>query len=81
MAGTCDPLTRFCLVVITVGPGQVSAVRIAAPAPPGWHVPLLEQAVIVLSTHLTGLHRVALPEVNLQPLINTIVAGQQARQQ
>ena len=38
MAGTCDPLTRFCLAAITVGQGQVLAVRIVAPAPPGWHV-------------------------------------------
>jgi hypothetical protein len=57
-------------------------VQIAALAPSaGRHVPLLEQTAAILSTHLSGLCRVASPEVNLQPLINTIVAGQQQRQQ
>jgi hypothetical protein len=82
MAGTCEPLTRFCLAAITRGPNQASAVQIAVLAPPaGRHVPLLEQTAAILSTHLSGLRRVAAPEVNLQPLINTIVAGQQQRQQ
>jgi hypothetical protein len=80
MAVTCKPLTCFCLAAITGGPGHVSAVQIAAPAPPGWHIPLLEQSATVLATHLSGLHCVASPEVNLQLLINTIVAGQQQRQ-
>jgi hypothetical protein len=31
--------------------------------------------------HLTGLRRIAAPEVNLQPLINTIIVGQQQHQQ
>jgi hypothetical protein len=57
-------------------------VQIAAFAPPaGRHVPLLEQTAAILSTHLSGLHRVAAPEVNFQPLTNTIAAGQQQRQQ
>lgn len=81
MADICEPLTRFCTAAITVGAGMVSAVQIAEPRPPGRHVPLLEQAARILSTHLDGLRRVNTPEVNLQPLINTIVAGQQQWQQ
>jgi len=40
-------------------------------------VPLLAQAKNILTHHLTGLCRKAQTDVNLQPLINTIVAGQQ----
>jgi hypothetical protein len=82
MAATCEPLTRFCLAAITTsGQGQVSAVQIAALLPPSHHVPLLEQAKGILALHLTGLHPIATPEVNLQPLINIIIAGQQQHQQ
>jgi hypothetical protein len=82
MAATCEPLTRFCLAAITTpGQGQVSVVHIAALLPPSRQDPLLEQAKRIFALHLTGLCRVAVPEVNLQPLINTIIAGQQQRQQ
>lgn len=40
-------------------------------------MPLLAQAKNILTHHLTGLCRKAQTDVNLQPLINTIVAGQQ----
>jgi hypothetical protein len=59
----------------------VSAVQIAALLPPSRHIPLLKQAKAILALHLTGLHPIAAPEVNLQPLINTIIAGQQQHQQ
>ncbi len=49
-------------------------------APPGHHIPLLEQAEALLVQHLTGLRQFAAPEVNLQPLINTILVGQRQRQ-
>lgn len=82
MADTCTPLTRFCQVAITTGgPNETSLIRVDAPVPPRRHVPLLAQAEAILTHHLPGLRRVAQPEVNLQPLINTIVAGQQQRQQ
>jgi len=81
MAVACEPLTRFCLAAVTAHVGEGSPITIDAPRPPGRHVPLLEQASHILSTHLTGLRRMAAPEVNLQPLINTIVAGQEQRQQ
>jgi hypothetical protein len=82
MAATCELLMRFCLAAITTpGQGQVSAEQIAALLPPSRHAPLLKQAKGILASHLTGLHRVAAPEVNLQSLINTIIAGQQQRQQ
>jgi hypothetical protein len=82
MAATCEPLTRFCLAVITTpGQGQVLAVQIAALLPPSHHAPLLEQAEKFLALHLMGLRHIPAPEVNLQPLINTIIAGQQQHQQ
>ncbi len=82
MAATCEPLTHFCLAVITTpGQGQVLAVQIAALLPPSRHVPLLKQAKGILVSHLTGLCRIVVPVVNLQPLINTIIVGQQQCQQ
>jgi hypothetical protein len=82
MAVTCEPLTCFCLAAITTpGQGKVSAVQIAALLPSSHHIPLLEQAETILALHLTGLCRIAAPEVNLQPLINTSIAGQQQHQQ
>jgi hypothetical protein len=82
LATTCEPLTRFCLMAITTsGQGHALAVHIVAPLPPSRHVPLFKQAEALLMSHLTGFCRVAAPDVNLQPLINTIVAGQQQRQQ
>jgi hypothetical protein len=81
MAATCEPLMHFYLVAITIpGQGQVLAVQIAALLPPSHHIPLLEQAKGILASHLMGLCCIAAPEVNLQPLINTIIAGQQQRQ-
>ncbi len=53
----------------------MSALQITALLPPSHHAPLLEQAKGILALNLMGLHRVAMPEVNLQPLINTIIAG------
>jgi hypothetical protein len=82
MAATCEPLMRFCLAAVTTpGQGQVSAVQIAALLPPGCHIPLLEQTKAILALHLMGLRRADAPEVKLQPLINTIIAGQQQHQQ
>jgi hypothetical protein len=82
MAGTCKPLTWFCLAALTTpGQGQAPTVKIDPPPPPGRHVPLLEQADALLVDHLKGLRRVGAPEVNLQPLINTILVGQQQQQQ
>ncbi len=84
IAATCKPFMRFCLAAITTpGQGQVSAVQITAMLPSSRHAPLLEQAEAILASHLTGLRRIAAPEVNLQPLINTIIiiAGQQQHQQ
>jgi hypothetical protein len=82
MAGTCKPLTRFCLAALTIpGQGQAPTVKINPLPPPGRHVPLLGQADALLVKHLTGLRRVGAPEVNLQPLINTILADQQQQQQ
>jgi hypothetical protein len=82
LVATCKPLPRFCLMAITTpGPGQASAIHIATPLPPSRHVPLLEQAKALLTSHLTGLCRVSAPDVNLQLLINTIIAGQQQHQQ
>jgi hypothetical protein len=81
MAAACKPLTRFCLAAITAHENGGTPITIEAPRPPGRHVPLLEQAAQTLSTHLMGLRRMATPEVNLQPLVNTILAGQEQRQQ
>ncbi|KAL3816142.1 hypothetical protein ACHAXA_001629 [Cyclostephanos tholiformis] len=81
MAGACEPLTRFCLAAITILAGTGSPVTIDSPRPPGRHVPLLEQASQLLAAHLTGLRRTTAPEVNLQPLINMIMAGQELRVQ
>jgi hypothetical protein len=81
MAVACEPLTRFYLAAITTQADAGSPVTIDALRPPGRHVPLLEQASQILATHLTGLRRMTAPEVNLQPLINTIVAGQELRLQ
>jgi hypothetical protein len=82
MGAACDPLTQFCLAAITTpGAGLSSAVQVAAHSPPTRHIPLLQQAEATLSSFLLGLRRIAVPEVNLQPLINTITAGQEQRLQ
>jgi hypothetical protein len=82
LGAACDSLTHFCLAAIMVpGTGQPLAVQVAAPCPPPRHIPLLEQSEAIFSNFLTGLCQIAAPEVNLQPLINTIVAGQQQQQQ
>jgi hypothetical protein len=72
----CNSLTHFCLAAIRVhSAGQKLAVQVAAPRPPPWHIPLLKQLVAILSNFLMGLGWIAAPDVNLQPLINTIVVG------
>ncbi len=56
MAAMCDPLTCFCLAVLTTpGKGQAPMMEIEPLAPPGCHVPLLEQANALLVNHLMGL--------------------------
>ncbi len=79
LGAACNPLTRCCLVAITVpGAGQPLANQVAAALrPPPRHIPLLKQSEAILSNFLTGLRWIAAQEVNLQPFINTIVTGQQ----
>ncbi len=56
MAATCEPLTHFCVAVLTTpGQGQAPTVEIEPLAPPGRHVPLFAQAEALLVDHLTGL--------------------------
>lgn len=55
--------------------------QITIQLPPGQHILLLELAEGLLSSQLMGLHCISMQEVNLQPLINTIVMGQQQIQQ
>jgi hypothetical protein len=52
------------------------------PTTPGRHVPLLTQAIELLHHHLPALRTGGGggPNLDLQPLVNTIVAGQQQRQ-
>ncbi len=50
---------------------------VVEPTPPGWHVPLLNQAIAMLHHHLPSLAAGGGRHFNLQPLVNTIVAGQQ----
>ena len=81
MANTCEPLTHFCQVAITTaGPNETSLLKVDTPVAPQRHVPLLAQAEAILTHHLPGLRREAQADVNLQPLINTIVTGQQQHQ-
>ena len=78
MATTCELLTQFCLVALTTpGQGQAPMVEIDPLTPLGCHVSLLKQVDALLVDHLTGLKQVGALEVNLQPLINTILSGQQ----
>ncbi|KAL3823120.1 hypothetical protein ACHAXA_006450 [Cyclostephanos tholiformis] len=53
---------------------------IVEPTPPGRHVPLLTQAVEMLHHHLPALAARGGQPFDLQPLVNTIVAGQHQRQ-
>lgn len=84
MAQTCMPLTYFCQMAITqvtLGGGD-SPVEMQAPTAPPRHAPLLHQATGLLHHHLPALGAQRTPTaVDLQPLVNTIVAGQQQRQQ
>jgi hypothetical protein len=43
LAAACEPLTRFCLAAVTAHVGDDSLITIAAPRPPGRHVPLLNK--------------------------------------
>jgi hypothetical protein len=81
LAAACELLTCFCLAAITIPEkGQPPMVQVGAPRPMVRHVPLHKQAEAILSGFLTGLRHIAAPEVNLQPLINMIMAGQEQRQ-
>lgn len=83
MAQTCLPLTKFCQVAITgTANGGESIIQVPTPTPPPKHLPLLTQAQGYLVHHIpaVGLATLA-PNINLQPLVNTLVAGQQQRQQ
>ena len=83
MGPTCMPLTHFCQVAVTTTvPGGSSPVEVQEPTSPGRHVPLVTQAIEMLHHHLPALRTGggAVPNVDLQPLVNTIIAGQQLRQ-
>ena len=82
MGQTCMPLTYFCQVAITAtAANPFSIVQVVAPIAPPRHVPLLVQASAILHHHLPALHSGVGGNINLQPLVNTIVASQQQRQQ
>jgi hypothetical protein len=84
MGQTCMPLTFFCQVAITQPAANTNSIlQVVPPVAPPRHVPLLTQATTnILHHHLPALSSgVAGGGVNLQPLVNTIVAGQQQRQQ
>ena len=83
MGQTCMPLTAFCQIAIThSAPNAGSPISVISPVTPPRHVPLLTQASTILHHHLPALSaNVTAGGVNLQPLVNTIVAGQQQRQQ
>ncbi len=83
MGQTCMPLTHFCQVAITrPAANATSTIQVIAPVAPARHVPLLVQASAILHHHLPALNAGgAGGGVNLQPLVNTIIAGQQQRQQ
>ncbi|KAL3810349.1 hypothetical protein ACHAXA_003078 [Cyclostephanos tholiformis] len=81
MGPTCLPLTTFCQIAFTrSAPGGISHLQIVEPTPPGRHVPLLTQAVEMLHHHLPALAARGGQPFDLQPLVNTIVAGQHQRQ-
>ncbi|KAL3823338.1 hypothetical protein ACHAXA_010473, partial [Cyclostephanos tholiformis] len=81
MGQTCLPLTTFCQIAFTrSAPGGNSHIQIVEPTPPGRHVPLLTQAVEMLHHHLPALVAKGGQPFDLQPLVNTIVAGQHQRQ-
>ncbi|KAL3815966.1 hypothetical protein ACHAXA_008925 [Cyclostephanos tholiformis] len=81
MGQTCLPLTTFCQIAFTrSSPGGISHIQIVEPTPPGRHVPLLRQAVEMLHHHLPALVAKGGQPFDLQPLVNTIVAGQHQRQ-
>ena len=74
------PLTHFCQVALTIAAaGASSPVEVVAPAAPARHVPLLSQAAALLHHHLPALGAGGGGGINLTPLVDTIVAGQQQR--
>ena len=78
---TCMPLTQFCQMVFTMtAAGGLSPIQVVEPTPPGRHVPLFTQAMELLHHHLPALGPGGVKNFDLQPLVNTIVAGQQQRQ-
>ena len=80
MEAKCMPLTHFCQVALTrSAAGGTSPVEVITPTPPARHVPLLNQAASLLHHHLPALSTGGGGNVNLTPLVNTIVAGQQQR--
>jgi len=80
MEATCMPLTHFCQVALTLmAAGGSSPVEVVTPIPPARHVPLLNQAASILHHHLPALSTGGGGGINLTPLVNTIVAGQQQR--
>ena len=82
MGHTCMPLTYFCQMALTVtAGGGAPPVQVAAPNVPARHVPLLIQAASMLHHHLPALSAGGGAPIDLQPLVNTITAGQQQRQQ
>lgn len=83
MGHTCMPLTCFCQVAITRSALNANSIlQVVPPVAPPRHVPLLTQASTILHHHLPALRGSNVGGgVNLQPLVNTIVAGQQQRQQ
>ena len=79
MEATCMPLTHFCQVALTrAAAGGTSPVEVVTPNSPSRHVPLLSQAASLLHHHLPALSTGG-GGINLTPLVNTIVAGQQQR--
>lgn len=81
MGPTCMPLTYFCqMAITTAAAGGVSPIQVVAPIPPSRHVPLLTQAIEMLHHLLPALGTGGSKNIDLQPLVNTIVAGQQQRQ-
>ncbi len=81
MGPTCMPLTYFCQMAITTTmAGGVSPIQVVEPTPPGRHAPLINQAIAMLHHHLPSLVTGGGRNIELQPLVDTIVAGQQQRQ-
>ena len=82
MCPTCMPLTYFSHMSFTrTAGGGTSPIQVVEPTPPGRHAPLLTQAIQMLHHHLPALRTGGInTHIDLQPLVNTITAGQQQRQ-